>query len=230
MIMSVSPKCSIIIPVYNDNQPLTGLLRQLQPLLARGHEIIVADGGEKQPLPDSLKAELTDYLFCERGRAAQMNHAAAYSTGDILWFLHADTRLDAPQCLAAIISAMRGRPGWGRFDVRLSGQRSIFRVIESMMNRRSCLTGIATGDQGIFISRQYFDQVAGFPLLPLMEDVAISKRLKKLAKPFCIQQVIETSSRRWEENGIVRTILLMWLLRFAYFIGVPAKKLAGFYR
>ena len=158
-----------------------------------------------------------------------MNNGADKATGDILWFLHADSII--PQSAdTTIIDCFTNRTKvWGRFDISLSGQQPIFRMIEYMMNLRSCITGIATGDQGIFMLRYAFDQIGGFAEIPLMEDIAISKRLKRIKPPVCIKQRLTTSSRKWEQQGIIKTILLMWRLRLAYFLGVPPRYLASKY-
>ena len=132
---------------------------------------------------------------------------------------------------AALRAAVAAGRRWGRFDVRLSGRRPIFRVIAALMNRRSCLTGIATGDQGIFVTRSVFEAVGGWSALPLMEDVELSRRLRRrVGWPACLRPALTTASRRWEEGGVVRTILLMWGLRLAFFLGVPARVLARWYR
>lgn len=223
-------RLSIIIPSRNESRFIESLLSALQPLRERGHEVIVVDG-ESQDNTADIAAPLVDQLLLVApGRAQQMNAGANSSRGDVLWFLHADSTL--PECRADMLIAdalSRGISGWGRFDVVLSGDHSLLRVVEFMMNMRSKLTGIATGDQGIFVSRDLFTMIGGYPDQPLMEDVELCKRLRKVKPPVCIKQGLITSSRRWEQQGIVRTILRMWLLRLAYFLGVPAEKLALHY-
>jgi len=223
-------KCSVIIPVLDDDQVLLDLLDDLQVIRQLGHELLVADGGGQRNISQTVLSRTDHYLFCETGRAQQMNHAAQTASGDILWFLHADTKLDAIKCLSAILQKLANSTGWGRFNVVLSGQKMSFRIIEWLMNRRSCLTGIATGDQGIFVSRSLFEQINGYAQIPLMEDINLSKRLKSLCKPVCLSLKIKTSSRRWEQQGIFKTVLLMWWLRLAYFGGVSPVKLAKLYR
>ncbi len=159
------------------------------------------------------------------GRAAQMNRGAAIAHGEILLFLHVDTRLppNADRLITAALDGAGHR--WGRFDVRLSGHHPLLRIVEGLMNLRSRLSGISTGDQAIFVRRADFESVGGFPDIALMEDIALSRRLKRLARPCCLRQRLVTSSRRWEANGIVRTIALMWWLRLAYFLGADPARL-----
>jgi len=159
----------------------------------------------------------------------QMNAGAQAARGDILWFLHGDS-LPPPDAAAPIRAAL-AKPNrhWGRFDVRLSGNRLMLRIVETLMNHRSRLTGIATGDQGLFARRHAFAQVGGYPAIPLMEDIALSRALKRLSRPVCLRRRLLTSSRRWEQRGIWKTIFLMWRLRLAYFLGADPAKLARLY-
>jgi rSAM/selenodomain-associated transferase 2 len=220
-------RLTIVIPVLNEAAIIAGALRALAPLRARGAEVIVADGGSHdttvqlaQPLADRV-------ISAPSGRGAPMNAGAVLSNGNALLFLHADTTLptDADLLIAA---ALMHRP-WGRFDIRIAGQHPFLAVIARMINWRSRLTGIATGDQAIFVTRETFLAVGGFPDLPLMEDIAISRRLKRLCRPFCIATPAVTSGRRWEQNGMFRTILLMWRLRLSYYLGVDPARLARRY-
>lgn len=221
---------SIIIPARNEAQAIPGLLHDLVPLRAAGHEVLVVDGGSRDGTACAAQPLVDRVLDAPTGRAAQMNAGAAVATGDVLWFLHADSRLHPDALQALLLAIDAGRP-WGRFDVRLSGASMQFRVIESMMNLRSCLTGIATGDQGVFVDRQLFERVGGFPNLPLMEDIALSRALRRLTRPACIRAPrLQTSSRRWEQHGTVRTVLLMWRLRLAYARGADPATLARQYR
>jgi rSAM/selenodomain-associated transferase 2 len=202
-------------------------LAALAPLRARGAEIIVADGGSRDGTA-RLAAPFADRVITvPRGRGAPMNAGAALGTGDALLFLHADTAL--PEDADRLIDAALARGAWGRFDLRIAGRHPLLIVIARMINWRSRLTGIATGDQAIFVSRKAFEAVGGFPDLPLMEDIAISRRLKRLCRPFCIATPAVTSGRRWEHNGVIRTILLMWRLRLSYYLGVEPALLAEFY-
>ncbi|MCG7897972.1 MAG: TIGR04283 family arsenosugar biosynthesis glycosyltransferase [Candidatus Thiodiazotropha weberae] len=225
----MSAQLSIVIPCLNEGEMLIDLLQALQYLRQQGHELILVDGGS-EPSPDqSLQAWVDHLLVTEPGRAQQMNHGASVAAGELLWFLHADTRFtpgsEQPMLVPPVDESL-----WGRFDIRLSGSHLLLRVVERMMNWRSRITGIATGDQGIFVHRALFQKIGGFPQQPLMEDVEISKRLKRHAPPRCLYQQLTTSSRRWESAGILPTILLMWGLRLAYWLGVTPQRLADYYR
>jgi len=223
-------KLSIIIPALNEENSIVKTLKQLQPLRDEGHEVIVVDGGSDDQTWQ-LSEPLVDHAIQSHpGRARQMNRGAALASNEILLFLHADTRLpdDATQQIDAALNCTM--KVWGRFDVRLTGQPFMFRVIERMINQRSCITGIATGDQAIFVRRAVFELFGGYAEIPLMEDVELTKSLRSISWPCCIKSAVVTSSRRWEKNGIVKTIWLMWRLRFLYFIGVDPRKLAASYR
>lgn len=218
---------SIIIPALNEEQVIARTLRALKPLRARGVEVIVVDGGSGDNTP-VIARELSDRVrVAPRGRATQMNAGAAVASGEALLFLHADSQLPY-QADDLVLSALKCSR-WGRFDVRLSGSHHVFRVIENLMNLRSRLSGIATGDQGIFVKRDTFFAQGGYPEIELMEDVALSKRLKRVGRPACLRQKILTSTRRWEEKGIMRTVVKMWILRLAYFLGASPQRLARIY-
>ncbi len=224
----MNTRLSVIIPALNEAQHIRETLRLLQPLRQRGHEVIVVDGGSNDDTV-KLAIPLADVVLnASPGRAGQMAAGVDASHQPIIWFLHADTRIPA-DADHEIIHALQDN-GWGRFDVTLSGQHPLLRVVETMMNLRSCLTGIATGDQGIFVSRELYEMIGGMPHQPLMEDVEMSRLLKCHGRPACIKLPLQTSSRRWEEKGILRTILLMWGLRAAYALGVPASRLSALYR
>ena len=219
---------SIVIPTLNEELEIQNCLMQLQDLRDEGFEVIVSDGGSLDKTAQLLDGLCDQYILNLRGRAAQMNAGARKAKGEIIFFLHADTQL--PNNFSELINAIAANTsGWGRFDVALSGEHYLFRVIESMMNLRSRLTGIATGDQTIFVRRTLFQEIGGFPEIALMEDIAMSRRLKKISKPLCLRQKVLTSSRRWENNGVLRTLLKMWCLRFAFFIGVDPESLARQY-
>ncbi len=227
------PELSIIIPVLNEADRIEQALQKLQFIRNRGVEIIVVDGGSEDASV-TLAEPLAD-LVIEAGegiaayRARQMNAGAHHATGRVLLFLHVDTELPE-QAYKLILSSMELPHVWGRFDVKLSGDHFMFRIIELMMNLRSGLTGVATGDQGIFVTRNAFDRIKGFPDYQIMEDVEISKRLRKMAFPVCLKNKATTSSRRWEKNGILRTVGKMWWLRFLYFLGTHPRILIKQYR
>lgn len=221
-------KLSIIIPTLNEADCIVNTLTALQAMRQQGHEVIVSDGGSNDDSV-ALAEPLVDILIQgERGRAVQMNSGASRATGDVLLFLHADTQL--PEGAALLIEQALNSKTWGRFDIRLTGHHPLLRLVEYMMNRRSQLTGICTGDQAIFIRQGLFRAVGGFPAIALMEDIAISRTLKCQSRPACIKTAVLSSSRRWERRGIVRTILLMWWLRFAYLLGSNPERLAKQYQ
>jgi len=205
-------------------------LVRLQPLRHQRTEIIVVDGGSTDRSADLARELVSRVIPASMGRAAQMNAGARLAIGDYLLFLHIDTRLPENADLA-LMKVFETGAVWGRFDVRLSGDRPLLRIIETSMNWRSRLTGIATGDQAVFVRRDVFEHVGGFPEISLMEDIALSERLKRIARPVCLRERVITSSRRWEQNGTARTILLMWKLRLLYFLGAdPATLAAVYYR
>lgn len=220
---------AIIIPVLNEAENVVALIDQLSQLRQSVAEIVIVDGGSTDNTLQMLEDSGMEIVSAPRGRAIQMNAGALYSNADILLFLHADTELPS-NAIKAIEKAILTGADWGRFDVSLSGDHPMFRVIALMMNWRSRLTGIATGDQAIFIRRNVFNVVGGFPEQPLMEDIEISKQLKKISWPVCLPEKVITSGRRWRKHGVWKTILLMWRLRYAYWRGVPASTLAEYYR
>ncbi|MDA1107271.1 MAG: TIGR04283 family arsenosugar biosynthesis glycosyltransferase [Proteobacteria bacterium] len=219
---------SIIIPALNEASGVAESLQHLQILRRRGHEIILADGGSQDATVTLAQPWVDRVIHSSRGRALQMNAGAQAAHGQALVFLHADTQLP-PDADRLILSALEKRQ-WGRFDVRLSGTHPLLRIVEWMMNWRSRLTGIATGDQAIFVRRDSFQHAGGFPVIPLMEDIALSRALKRLGPPLCLRARVVTSSRRWEQRGLMRTILLMWWLRLAYALGVDPSRIAKRYR
>jgi len=215
---------SFIIPVLNEEKSIIHFLANLQSLRQQGVKIVLVDGGSADRTVAMATHWVDRIIHSRAGRAAQMNAGASVVTSPYLCFLHADTLLPADVTVQLARFRESGK-SWGRFDVRLSGNNPVFQVIAIMMNIRSRLTGIATGDQALFMSRHVFAQVNGFPAIPLMEDVAISKQLKRFGRPFCISSPVQTSSRRWEEKGVWKTILLMWKLRWQYFCGVSPQKI-----
>jgi rSAM/selenodomain-associated transferase 2 len=220
-------RLTIVIPALDEAAIIVDALKALAPLRARGAEIVVADGGSRDGTP-KLAGPLADRVIAApRGRGAAMNAGAGVGAGEALLFLHADTTL--PEDADLLIDAALARHAWGRFDIRIGGRHPLLALIARMVNLRSRLTCVATGDQAIFVSREAFAAVGGFPDLPLMEDVAISRKLKRLCRPGCIGTPATTSGRRWEHHGVLRTILLMWRLRLAYYLGVEPARLARRY-
>lgn len=219
---------SIIIPVRNEAALIVAALDRLQHYRNAGHQLILVDGGSEDATV-SLASPLVDQLLvCDPGRARQMNRGAQQAVGDWLLFLHADSQL--PDRMDQLIeSHLRGESVWGRFDVRLSGSHWMFRIVEKMINWRSRWFGIATGDQALFVRRETFEELGGFADIALMEDIELSRRLKRIAAPVCIRKTLMTSSRRWEERGILRTIIQMWWLRALYFGGVTPDRLVKIY-
>ena len=220
----MAARLTIVVPVLNEAGGIGEALGALAPFRARGHEVIVVDGGSTDGSAETA-APLCDQLVrSPRGRALQMNAGARPARGDGLVFLHADTRL--PEGADALILDALARSAWGRFDVRIASERWLLRMVACAMNLRSRLTGIATGDQAIFVRRDAF---AGFPEIALMEDIAFCRAMKRRSRPACLRARVTTSARRWETNGVVRTILLMWRLRLLYALGIPPQRLAREY-
>jgi rSAM/selenodomain-associated transferase 2 len=219
---------SIILPVLDESAGIEATLAVLAPYRERGAELIVVDGGSRDDTRLRARPLADCVLAAERGRAAQMNAGRTVARGDVLLFLHADTCLpDGADILILEGLAHSGRV-WGRFDVRFD-RRGLLSLIAFMMNLRSRLTGIATGDQAFFVTRAAFDSVGGFPSIALMEDVALSVQLKRVSRPLCIRARVTTSARRWQKHGTFRTIFLMWRLRLAYFFGADPAQLARRY-
>jgi rSAM/selenodomain-associated transferase 2 len=226
-----SMKVSVIIPIFNEVLAIQEALARLQWLTEAGHEVVVVDGGSVDESVALAQQGSVRVIRSVKGRARQMNAGARQSSGDLLLFLHIDTMLPRSGFDHLLEYIKEDEDIWGRFDARLSGEHKMFRLIETTMNWRSRITGIATGDQAIFISRRLFEHIGGFADIPLMEDVEISRRLKKLNRPICMKDAVTTSSRRWEAEGIYRTIWLMWRLRFSYWMGSdPASLAQKYYR
>jgi rSAM/selenodomain-associated transferase 2 len=220
-------KLSIIVPALDEAAGIAAALEALAPLRAAGHEVIVVDGGSADATV-AIAVRLADRVIqAPRGRARQMNAGAAIAAGEGLLFLHADTRL--PAHAADLVRDALERRGWGRFDVRIEGRSRWLAVVAFCMNWRSRLTGIATGDQAMFMRRDVFARAGGFADIPLMEDVALSARLKAVSLPACVATHAVTSGRRWERRGVLRTVVLMWRLRLAYFLGARPEDLARRY-
>jgi len=223
------PRLSIIVPALNEAAGIAATLEALAPLRARGHEVIVVDGGSNDGTQELARDKADSVISAPRGRASQMNAGAAGARGELLVFLHADTRLP-PDADARIRDglAATGR-SWGRFDVRIEGKSVLLPLIAFLMNLRSRATGIATGDQAMFVRREAFARAGGFAALPLMEDIALSTALKRISRPLCLADKAAASGRRWERHGVLRTVLLMWWLRLQFFFGAAPLRLARRY-
>jgi rSAM/selenodomain-associated transferase 2 len=220
----VAARLALIIPTLNEAAGIRAALEALAPLRARGHEVIVVDGGSDDATA-ALAAPFCDLvLSAPRGRALQLNVGASAAHAEALVFLHADTRL--PERADEHILRALEKASWGRFDVRIEGRHRLLKIVACAMNLRSRLTGIATGDQAIFVRRDAF---AGFPEIALMEDIAFSRAMKRRGRPACLRERVSTSGRRWESRGVLRTILLMWRLRLLYALGVAPQRLARDY-
>jgi len=219
---------AIVIPVLNEAVSLPGALAALVELRNRGVVVIVVDGGSVDATADAAQAGADAVMTAPRGRASQMNAGACHPLArkaDALLFLHADTRLP-PNADALIQNALGGGAVWGRFDVRIDGQHPLLPWVAALMNWRSRQTGMATGDQAMFVRRRVFEWLGGFPAQPLMEDIELSARLRERSPPACLTECVSTAGRRWDHNGFWRTVLLMWRLRVAYASGTPAQQLA----
>jgi rSAM/selenodomain-associated transferase 2 len=227
--MSHPPRLSIVMPVLDEAGRICAALDALAPLRARGVQVVVVDGGSRDATAALCEGLADAVLAAPRGRARQLNAGAAAADSDALLFLHADTALPAaaPQLVARALSAH----AWGRFDVRIDGRARVLPLVAALMNARSRFSGIATGDQAIFMRRAAFDAVGGFPDQPLMEDIEISRRLRaRCGAPACLREQVTTSGRRWDQRGAWRTIALMWRLRLLYRLGVSPERLAAAYR
>ena len=224
------PAVSLVVPALDEAGAIPRSLGPIQPLRGKGIEVVVADGGSRDGTRRVVRPLCDRLIHAPRGRARQMNAGAGAASGRVLLFLHADTRLP-PGWDRAVrdVIGVQGRE-WGRFDVRLDGRHPMLRVVERAMNLRSRLSGIATGDQAIFVTRDAFRAVGGFPDVELMEDVALSRALRTRSRPACLRERVVTSSRRWERAGIARTIVLMWRLRLEYALGADPGRLARMYR
>lgn len=222
-------KLSIIVPVLNEGEGIAAALDALAVLRSLGTEVMVVDGGSRDATIQRARLRADRVIAAPRGRALQMNAGAEKACGDVLLFLHADTRLPADADHVVLNGLERSGRVWGRFDVEIEGRSPLLRIIAGVMNLRSRLTGVATGDQAIFARRDAFQAAGGFPGIPLMEDIGLCKRLKRLSRPLCLRERVITSGRRWEKHGVLNTVVLMWRLRLAYFFGADPKELARLY-
>jgi rSAM/selenodomain-associated transferase 2 len=218
---------SIIVPVLDEAAAIAQALAPLQAARARGAEVVVVDGGSRDGTPTLARPWADQVIVAARGRALQMNAGAHASRCRHLVFLHADTVLPA-NGVEAVEAALRDAP-WGRFDVAIAGEDPLLAIVASCMNLRSRLSGIATGDQALFVRREAFEAVGGFPAIPLMEDIAFSRTMLGIARPACLRERVLTYGRRWEQHGVLRTIALMWRLRLEYALGADPHRLARRY-
>jgi len=220
---------TILIPCLNEAAEIETLLQRLREMQNAGVRVLFIDGGSSDDTVARIRTAGFDCMQSEAGRAVQMNAGATLCTTEVLWFIHADTVVTADHIAdirhAMVDSVVVG----GRFDVRLSGRHPLFRMIEFFINVRSRITKISTGDQAMFVRRDVFERLGGFPDQPLMEDVEFSRYLKRVGKVVCLSRPVITSSRRWEQHGISRTMWLMWKLRLYYWLGIPVEKLAAKY-
>jgi len=226
----MSARVSAVIPALNEAAAIESTLRSLQPVRARGGEVLLVDGGSHDDTIERARPWVDAVLSAPPGRALQMNAGAAAANGEVLWFVHADTPVD-PEALADLETAVTDPEcGWGYFGVRLSSRRPLFTTVAWLMNLRSRLSRIATGDQGLFVRHDLFAAVGGYPEIPLMEDIALSRALRRYGRHRCLPVRLTTSSRRWEDHGPWRTIVLMWRLRWAFWRGADPAELARRYR
>lgn len=222
-------RLSVIVPALDEAASIVATLDSLRELQGRGHEVIVVDGGSRDRTATLAAGRADRVLAAGAGRAVQMNAGARAAAGDVFLFLHADSRLPGAADRLVLQGLAASGAAWGRFDVRIASGRPLLRMVETMMNVRSRLTRICTGDQAIFVRREAFDAVGGYPAQALMEDIAISARLRRLSAPLCLRERCITSARRWESEGVLRTIALMWWLRLQYALGVTPARLARGY-
>lgn len=223
-------RISIVVPTLDEASTIGTTLAHLQQARAQGVEVLVVDGGSGDATPAIAEVLADRVLRAPRGRALQLNAGAAAARGSVLVFLHADSLLPADFEQALLAGLGERELAWGRFDVRITGSHRLLGLIAVLMNVRSRLTGIATGDQAIFATRSLFERAGGFPLQPLMEDIAFCKAAKRLARPLCLAAQVRTSGRRWVAQGVVRTVMMMWALRLGYFFGADPARLAAYYR
>lgn len=224
-----TPCISIIVPALNEAGGIAAALAALAPLRHRGHEVIVVDGGSSDGTAALSRGAADRVVLAHRGRASQLNAGAAIARGEILLFLHADTHLPKDADAKVLEGLASTRRAWGRFDVRIEGKSRWLPLIAFLMNLRSRATGIATGDQAMFVRREVFVRSGGFPAVALMEDVALSRSLKRVSRPLCLADRVVTSGRRWDSRGALRTALLMAWLRLQFFFGAEPSRLARLY-
>jgi len=223
------PRLSVIMPVLDEGEGIVHTLDALAPFRALGVEVVVVDGGSRDATVQRARLRADKVVQSPRGRAVQMNAGAEKASGDMLLFLHPDTRLPNEAERLVMDGLEKSGRSWGRFNVRIAGRSRLLPIVALMINLRSRLTGIATGDQAIFVKRDTFKAVGGYPAIALMEDVALSKRLKRVSRPLCLSARASTSGQRWDRNGVFATIWLMWRLRWAFYFGADPAELAKDY-
>lgn len=223
------PPLSVIVPVRDEAPVVAAALSRLAPLRARGCELIVVDGGSADGTAELAAPHADRLILAPPGRALQMNAGAALARAPVLLFLHADCELPVQADRLILDGLQRTGRGWGRFDVAIAGRHPLLPVFAWFMNRRSRLTGICTGDQGLFVRRDLFEACGGYAPIRLMEDIDLTRRLKRRGPPLALRQRIVASGRRWERRGALATMLLMWRLRLAYFAGADPARLAVLY-
>jgi len=226
-------RLAIVIPTLNEAATLEHTLRGLAGMRARGVRVVVVDGGSADETVHRAAPLVDRVLQAPRGRALQMNagaRAAEAQDADVLLFLHADTRLPEEADRIVLRALANSTRVWGRFDVRIEGTSAWLPLVAAAMNLRSRLTGIATGDQALFVERSSFLALEGFATIALMEDIEFCRRARRLSRPIALRERVVTSGRRWDSDGVWRTILLMWRLRWAYFLGADPADLARRYR
>jgi rSAM/selenodomain-associated transferase 2 len=224
--MTARPRVSVIVPALNEARRIGDTLARLREPEVR--EVLVVDGGSGDGTADVARRLADRVISSSPGRARQMNAGARVAAGEVLFFLHADTQVPSGYA-RAIVQAIDGDAVAGRFDLALDAPGLAFRVIEAAINLRSRCTRVFTGDQGLFVRREVFDELGGYPDVPLLEDLALSIALKRRGKIACLRQRLRTSARRWQDGGVVRTVLLMWRIRALYFVGVSPERLARLY-
>lgn len=225
-----SLQLSIVIPVLNDAEPLNRLLSTLHDLLTGPAEVLVVDGGSADSSALVALESGARVLQAPPGRGRQLNSGCQAARGQWLWLLHADS-LPSRAAVATLESIAAGNSpqasvGWGRFDICFDAHSALFQLLAAMMNARSRLTGICTGDQGMFLHRRLLSCVGGVPEQPLMEDIELSRRLGRFCRPACRPETLQTSARRWQQAGWWRTVLGMWRLRLRYWLGAAPEQLA----
>jgi rSAM/selenodomain-associated transferase 2 len=226
-VLAGQPRISVILPVLNEERVITKSLQALLSLMP--HEVIVVDGGSIDRTRAMCEQFGVKVLTAEPGRARQMNCGAKNANGDLLLFLHADTTLPA-SALRDVSAAMRDPDCLGgRFDVEINGAHWMLKVIARLINYRSRITKIATGDQALFVRRAIFESIGGFENIPLMEDIAFCRALKRIGPIACLHTRVITSGRRWERHGVWRTVIRMWALKVCYLAGVSPQRLKQFY-